>query len=210
MHMPPDVGRASILMANAAPHEQAQLLLKQINPQSWPICIDQLPEGTALVGGAVRDAFLGRQSQHPDLDLVVPSDALRHTARLAKTFGGKRVVLDEQRDIARLVLKGWTIDLARQEGYCLEEDLWRRDYSLNAIAIPLRPLAPLCDPTGGIDDLKRGRLRAVREQNLIDDPLRLLRGLRLLAEIPLVLDTCLLYTSPSPRDRTRSRMPSSA
>jgi tRNA nucleotidyltransferase (CCA-adding enzyme) len=176
-------------MANAAPHEQAQLMLKQINPESWPICIDQLPDGTALVGGAVRDAFLGRHSQHPDLDLVVPSDALRHTARLAKTFGGKRVVLDEQRDIARLVLKGWTIDLARQEGHCLEDDLWRRDYSLNAIALPLRPLAPLCDPTGGIDDLKRGRLRAVREQNLIDDPLRLLRGLRLLAEIPLVLDT---------------------
>ena len=175
-------------MANAVPHEQAQLLLKQINPESWPICIDQLPEGTALVGGAVRDAFLGRHSQHPDLDLVVPSDALRHTARLAKTFGGKRVVLDEQRDIARLVLNGWTIDVARQEGDCLEEDLWRRDYSLNAIALPLQPIAHLCDPTGGLEDLKQRRLRAVSEQNLIDDPLRLLRGLRFLAEIPLMLD----------------------
>jgi tRNA nucleotidyltransferase (CCA-adding enzyme) len=86
------------------------------------------------------------------------------------------------------VLNGWTIDIARQEGDGLEDDLWRRDYSLNAIALPLQPLAPLCDPTGGLEDLKQGRLRAVREQNLIDDPLRLLRGLRFLAEIPLVLD----------------------
>jgi tRNA nucleotidyltransferase (CCA-adding enzyme) len=119
---------------------------------------------------------------------VVRSDALRHSARLAKIFGGKHVVLDEQRDIARLVLNGWTIDVARQEGDGLEDDLWRRDYSINAIALPLQPMASLCDPTGGLGDLKQGRLRAVREQNLIDDPLRLLRGLRFLAEIPLILD----------------------
>ena len=175
-------------MADAAPDDQARLLLKQLDPDAWPISIDQLPEGTALVGGAVRDALLGRHNPHPDLDLVVRSDALRHSARLAKIFGGKHVVLDEQRDIARLVLNGWTIDVARQEGDGLEDDLWRRDYSLNALALPLQPLAPLCDPTGGLEDLKHGRLRAVREQNLLDDPLRLLRGLRFLAEIPLVLD----------------------
>jgi len=140
----------SILMANAAPHEQAQLLLKQINPESWPICIDQLPEGTALVGGAVRDAFLGRHSQHtPILILWCPAMLYAHTARLAKAFGGKRVVLDEQRDIGRLVLKGWTIDLARQEGHCLEDDLWRRDYSLNAIAPSTTPIGPPMRPDGG-------------------------------------------------------------
>ena len=188
MHMPPDVGRDFILMADAAPDEQARLLLKQLDPDNWPISIDQLPEGTALVGGALRDALLGRHNPHPDLDLVVRSDALRHSARLAKIFGGKHVVLDEQRDIARLVLNGWTIDVARQEGDGLEDDLWRRDYSINAIALPLQPMASLCDPTGGLGDLKQGRLRAVREQNLIDDPLRLLRGLRFLAEIPLILD----------------------
>lgn len=175
-------------MADAAPDEQARLLLKQLDPDNWPISIDQLPEGTALVGGALRDALLGRHNPHPDLDLVVRSDALRHSARLAKIFGGKHVVLDEQRDIARLVLNGWTIDVARQEGDGLEDDLWRRDYSINAIALPLQPMASLCDPTGGLGDLKQGRLRAVREQNLIDDPLRLLRGLRFLAEIPLILD----------------------
>ena len=65
-------------MADAAPDEQARLLLRQLDPDAWPISIDQLPEGTALVGGAVRDAFLGRHNPHPDLDLVVRSDALRH------------------------------------------------------------------------------------------------------------------------------------
>ena len=52
MHMPPDVGRDFILMADAAPDEQARLLLKQLDPDNWPISIDELPEGTALVVGA--------------------------------------------------------------------------------------------------------------------------------------------------------------
>ena len=175
-------------MADAASNERAELLLNQLKPDTWPIAIDALPQGTALVGGAVRDALIGRRKERPDLDFVVQTDALKHTARLAQTFGGTCVVLDDKRDMARLVLKGWTIDLARQDGSCLEEDLWRRDYRLNAIALPLKPIGPLCDPTGGLEDLKQGRLCAVCEQNLIEDPLRLLRGLRLLAEIPLVLD----------------------
>jgi tRNA nucleotidyltransferase (CCA-adding enzyme) len=85
--------------------------------------------------------------------------------------------------MARLVVKGWTIDLARREGTSLEADLQRRDYRINAIALELTSTPRLVDPTGGLNDLKAGLLTAVAEQNLIDDPLRLLRGLRLAAEL---------------------------
>ena len=171
------------------PSEPSALaILERLAPQRWPLPLDLLPEETALVGGAVRDALLDRLKPQPDLDLVVPSDALDLTRTLAKRLGGSCVVLDQERDMARLVLGGWTVDIARQDGATLEADLGRRDYRLNAIALPLHRPEQLIDPTGGLMDIRQRRLTAVRESNLTDDPLRLLRGLRLMAEIPLSLD----------------------
>ena len=171
------------------PSEPSALaILERLAPQRWPLPLDLLPEKTALVGGAVRDALLDRLKPQPDLDLVVPSDALDLTRTLAKRLGGSCVVLDQERDMARLVLGGWTVDIARQDGATLEADLGRRDYRLNAIALPLHRPEQLIDPTGGLMDIRQRRLTAVRESNLTDDPLRLLRGLRLMAEIPLSLD----------------------
>lgn len=181
MHMPPPAAEGSILEAN--PTDQAELLRDALAPQRWPVPLESFPPGSALVGGAVRDALLGRLSPTPDLDLVVPADALGETRRLAQRYGGACVVLDEQRDMARLVVKGWTIDLARQEGAELTADLQRRDYRINAIALRLAPTPELVDPCGGLQDLQAGLLTAVAEQNLIDDPLRLLRGIRIAAEL---------------------------
>ncbi|MFN7677840.1 MAG: CCA tRNA nucleotidyltransferase, partial [Cyanobacteriota bacterium] len=94
--------------------------------------------------------------------------------------------LDRERSIGRLVLKGWTIDVARQQGASLAADLRRRDYTINAIAL-LLPLGgtplTLVDPLQGLEDLRNGVLRAIAEANLLDDPLRLLRGPRLAAEL---------------------------
>ena len=163
-------------------------ILERLAPQRWPLPLDLLPKAAVLVGGAVRDALLDRLKPQPDLDLVVPSGALALTRTLANRLGGSCVVLDQERDMARLVLRGWTVDIARQDGASLEADLQRRDYSINAIALPLNGPAQLIDPTGGLADLQQGWLTAVRESNLTDDPLRLLRGLRLMAEIPLSLD----------------------
>ena len=157
---------------------------------------DQLPEGTALVGGAVRDGLLGRLAAQPDLDLVVPGDAIELARRLGRQFGGTCVVLDQERSIARLVLKGWTIDLARCAGGDLTADLTRRDYTANAIALPLGGLGlgsdmaadlRLIDPCGGLQDLAAGRLVAISEANLLDDPLRLLRGVRLACELDFAI-----------------------
>ncbi len=187
MHMPPPAAEGPIL--EAEPTLQTSLLLKAVAPEQWPVPTTAFPAGSALVGGAVRDALLGRLSPTPDLDLIVPDGAL-HTARqLAKSYGGACVVLDQARDMARLVVQGWTIDLARQEGPNLEADLQRRDYRINAIALELGSSPRLVDPTGGLADLKAGLLTAVGEHNLIDDPLRLLRGIRIAAELGFTIAT---------------------
>ncbi len=163
----------------------AKAVWEKLNPEGWPLKLDQLPDGTALVGGAVRDVLLGRLDARQDLDLVVPSQAVKLTRFLASQVDGTCVILDEERDMARLVLKNWTIDLTSQIGNNLEDDLLRRDFKINAIAITLHSHPRIIDPLGGIQDLLAHRLVAVREQNLIDDPLRLLRGLRLAAELNL-------------------------
>ena len=79
-------------------------LRERLAPAQWPLPLARLPEGTALVGGAVRDGLLDRLQEQPDLDLVVPSDAIALTKALARELHGTCVVLDAERSIARLVL----------------------------------------------------------------------------------------------------------
>jgi len=161
----------------------ATQLWQRLNAPAWPLPLSALPPGSALVGGAVRDALLGRLAPQPDIDVVVPGGAIPLCRSLARRLGGSAVVLDQERDIARLVLQGWCFDLAAQEGACLSIDLQRRDYSINAMALPLAPGTPLLDPTGGLTSLRRRELVAISEANLLSDPLRLLRGLRLACEL---------------------------
>ncbi|MGB5133725.1 MAG: CCA tRNA nucleotidyltransferase [Prochlorococcaceae cyanobacterium] len=186
--MPARHPQDSIVTLEGSEGELERRLWQCLRPQAWPIAPSALPEGTALVGGAVRDALLGRLAERPDLDLVVPAGAIALGRRLAGQLGGSCVVLDAGRDIARVVVSGWTIDLARQDGKALGDDLGRRDFSANAIALPLAADSRLLDPTGGLAALRRGQLVAVSEANLRDDPLRLLRGIRLRWELQLELE----------------------
>ena len=172
--------------------EVAEELWQRLLAEPWPLPREALPPGTALVGGAVRDGLLGHLERQPDLDVVVPGDALALARQLARDHGGTCVVLDAERSIARLVLGGWSLDLARQEGSSLEADLRRRDYTINAIALPLPAVgaaaAALVDPTGGLNHLGSRQLVAVSEENLLADPLRLLRGIRLACCLNFELD----------------------
>ena len=186
MHMHPTSEEDSILEGDAS--LMARQLMTRLQPQRWPIPLDRFPAGTVLVGGAVRDGLLNRLPEHPDLDMVVPADALGQVRKLSQEFGGACVVLDRDRDMARLVLGRWTIDLARQEGDDLKADLLRRDYRINAIALTLTTEPKLLDPSGGIADLRAQRITAINERNLLDDPLRLLRALRLAAELSMTID----------------------
>ena len=163
-------------------------LFGDLNPNGWPISISDLPPGSALVGGSVRDGLLNKLSQKPDLDFVIPINAIEFSKNLSKKINATFIKLDEKRDIARLVVDGWTLDFARQVGENLQDDLLRRDFRINAIALRLKENPEIFDPTGGMDDLKSKKIVAISEQNLIDDPLRILRGFRLMCELNFELD----------------------
>ena len=159
-----------------------------LNPKNWPISITDLPPGSALVGGSVRDGLLNKFSQKPDLDFVIPTNTIEFSEKLSKKINATFIKLDEKRDIARLVVDGWTLDFARQVGEQLKDDLLRRDFRINAIALKLQGDPEIFDPTGGINDLKNKKIVAIREKNLIEDPLRILRGFRLMCELNFDLE----------------------
>ena len=180
------------MTAGRAAGEVAEALWQRLLAKPWPLPPQALPAGTALVGGAVRDGLLGCLESQPDLDFVVNGDAIALTRQLARDHHGSAVVLDADRSIARLVLGGWNFDLARREGSSLEADLLRRDYSVNAIALPLptagAPAPTLLDPSGGLSHLQQRQLVALGEANLLADPLRLLRGIRIASSLDFALE----------------------
>ena len=83
-------------------------LRERLAPDQWPLPLARLPEGTALVGGAVRDGLLDRLQEQPDLDLVVPSDAIALTKALAQELHGTCVVLTRNG-----ALLGWCLGAGR-------------------------------------------------------------------------------------------------
>jgi poly(A) polymerase len=140
-----------------------------------------------LVGGAVRDALLGRPPA-VDLDVALASGALAVGRRLADALGVAFVPLDTERGAARVVAPGYRVDLADFRAPTLAEDLAARDFTVNALAVPLARLlrggqAPIEDPLGGLADLAARRLRLAGPGVLADDPVRVLRGVRLAATL---------------------------
>jgi tRNA nucleotidyltransferase (CCA-adding enzyme) len=135
----------------------------------------------------VRDAFLDRRGDYLDLDFVVPEQAVEVARRIARSHEAGFVVLDVERQIARIVFPQATVDFALQEGPTLEADLRRRDFTVNAMAYDPRTQA-LIDPLGGFHDLQQRCLRMVAAENLQADPLRLLRAYRQAAQLNFDLD----------------------
>lgn len=147
-------------------------------------------DGAALVGGAVRDALLGRATL--DVDVAVPGGALALARRVAGAAGGTFVLLDEARGAARVVTAAARLDVTDFRAATLQGDLAARDFTVNALAVPLAALLDagrtrVIDPTGGVADLRARRLRPPAPGVLHDDPLRTLRGVRLEATHPLRL-----------------------
>jgi len=152
----------------------------------WPIAVSDLPPNTYLVGGAVRDALLGRATLYPDLDFIVSRDALPLAATLAQRYGAGFVVLDRERQIVRLVFANATVDIAQQRGETLLTDLGDRDFRLNAIAYDIHH-QHLVDPLGGLLDLQQRQIHYVAVENLAADPLRLLRAYRQAAQLQFTI-----------------------
>lgn len=141
-------------------------------------------EDAYLVGGAVRDELLGRELV--DLD-VICADPRKAARDFATSSGGAPFALSERHSAWRVTFpSGECVDFTPLRG-SLDEDLALRDFTVNAIAEPLTGGATV-DPLGGRRDLAERRLRAVSERIFEDDPLRLLRAVRLEEELELRLD----------------------
>lgn len=172
-------------------------------PLTFPPILDPvraaLPDGLTvyLVGGAVRDALLGRRIH--DLDFVLERDAIKTARRVANALNADFYPLDPERDTGRVIVTdedGTRIlmDFAAfrgpdpnhagatstGSGRNLETDIIGRDFTLNAIALNLSDNT-IHDPLGGAMDLKEKRLRACSPSAFTDDPVRILRGVRLAA-----------------------------
>ena len=144
-----------------------------------------------LVGGVVRDVFLGRTNL--DLDLVVEGNAIELAQQLAEINQGK-ITTYPQFNTAKLQWGKWSVDLAtaRSETYSkpgalpavkpssIDSDLYRRDFTINALAIHLSPgrYGELIDLYGGRNDLEYKYIRILHEKSFIDDATRIWRGLR--------------------------------
>jgi tRNA nucleotidyltransferase (CCA-adding enzyme) len=161
--------------------------LTALSPENYPFDLDLLPESAYLVGGAVRDGILGRKREYLDLDFVIPGDAVGVARKIAQHYQAGFVLLDAERNIARVVFPEGTVDIAQQEGDDLETDLHRRDFTVNAIAYHPRT-RKIVDPLNGCADIQAGILRMVSPANLKDDPLRLLRGYRQAAQLGFEID----------------------
>jgi tRNA nucleotidyltransferase (CCA-adding enzyme) len=149
-------------------------------------------EGAYLVGGAVRDVLMGEPAF--DLDVAVEGDGIAFGRALADALGG-RAVPHEKFGTAIVVLPGgdrvdvattrtefydYPAALPRVEQASIRQDLFRRDFTVNALAASLKgeDFGRLVDPFGGLADLERGRVRVLHNLSFIDDPTRIFRAIR--------------------------------
>lgn len=169
--------------------------LLRSHPELEPL-LQAATEPLYIVGGAVRDQLLGRP--RADVDLVVEGDA----AALAQRVGGAGSE-HERFGTARVAVGGHEVDIAsaRREFYpeagalpvvetgaSIEEDLGRRDFTINAMAVPLQGDAQILDPHGGRGDLERRQLRVLQSRSFVDDPTRAIRAARYAARFDLNLE----------------------
>ncbi|MBA4349361.1 MAG: hypothetical protein C0415_05165 [Thermodesulfovibrio sp.] len=161
-----------------------------------------ITDNAFIVGGAVRDILMNKEIK--DMDIAIMGDALKIARRFAKDIDGSFVLLDEDFEIARVVKDNQFIDICRMRGSTIYDDLADRDITANAMAMPLHPftyslihsfthLPEIIDPFNGRDDLKHGIIRMVSEENLIKDPLRLLRVFRFATSLDFKIENQTLF-----------------
>ena len=146
-----------------------------------------------VVGGFLRDTLLCRKTD--DIDIAIEADALAIASELASFLGGRFVPLDKTNGVGRIIMPHpecaetqWQLDFSGIDGSILK-DLGRRDFTIDAIAINLDDITrnseiyPVIDPFNGVEDLQRKTVRAVDDSIFKNDAARLLRAVRLSAEL---------------------------
>src|SRR5690554_2597074 len=156
-------------------------------PLLWHPSVEALREAIPpshevyIVGGTPRDALLHRPIR--DIDLVTPADGRALARIIANAFSGAYYPLDAERGVGRAIIT-WegaplTVDVAQFRGPDLEADLRDRDFTINALAVPLHgDLDRVIDPLGGLADLEQRRLRRCSPESILGDPARALRAVR--------------------------------
>src|SRR3954454_7148012 len=140
-----------------------------------------------LVGGAVRDRLLGRDTD--DVDVAAEGDLRAHARAIATATGGAAFQLSGAFGAWRVVgpRHAWHVDLVTLRDGDIQADLAHRDFTINAMAEPLGG-GELLDPHGGRADLARRLVRMVSARALEEDPLRSLRAIRIAVELDLEID----------------------
>ena len=187
--LPPAASRAARAVVEPRPRAKAMLMRadRLFSESGVP---------AYLVGGAVRDAMMGRSARDVDVDVAIAASPHALASELAAALGGKFVSLDAERDIARVITSAdgesaWLDLSAFADG--IESDLAMRDFTVNAMAVELSSALNgdwrrVRDPFGGARDLREGVIRAPRDSVFESDPIRLLRAVRLCAETGLAID----------------------
>ena len=148
-----------------------------------------------MVGGAIRDDLLGRSTD--DVDIVIDGSPHELGPELALALGGRLVSLDVPRDMVRIVIPSGSstvdFDLAKMVGDTIDDDLHRRDFTIDAIASDLNDALSgereLIDPLNGLSDIESRTIRAVSDTVFTDDHVRMLRAVRIASETGFNVDT---------------------
>lgn len=149
-----------------------------------------------IVGGTVRDHLMGRKPM--DYDIAVDGNPADFADLFARNFGGRPVALGRgDLQVFRVATLGYFFDFSRIEGGDIEEDLRRRDFTINAMAVSPAQ-GRLIDPMGGRKDLRHRRIRMISSDVFERDPVRLVRAFRMAALFDLDLD-------PTTEERIRSQ-----
>lgn len=163
-----------------------------------------------LVGGLLRDLYMGYPGR--DLDFAVSGDALSFARAVSDILKGTFIPLDRVNGVARVVFDNngekWQIDLSALKGWAIEEDLSRRDFTINAMALELSDYLKISgaydspegerserwrwheviiDPYGGLADIENKTIRATNDYVFEADPVRILRGVRLAGKLGFVI-----------------------
>jgi tRNA nucleotidyltransferase (CCA-adding enzyme) len=184
-------------MSNSLPNKQLEQARAAAVPPSMLAALEASGTQAYLVGGAVRDALGSAEPPQLDVDVAIDGDIDDLLAKL-----GVESRNHERFETAAVTLDGKAIDIARtrRETYAepgalpevepapIRTDLARRDFTVNAMAIPLLGEAELIDPYDGYADLQARTLRVIHADSFLDDPTRALRGARYAARLGFELD----------------------
>jgi len=143
-----------------------------------------------LVGGAIRNTYLRKEVQ--DLDFTVKKNAITAAKNIADRFNGDFYILDKKRGAARALIsirsKKLIIDFTLLNGRCIDDDLNKRDFTINSMAIKIPLSNKVIDPLNGRADINGSILRSCSPNSFQDDPVRTIRAIRFMNEFNLLLD----------------------